>query len=318
MEEKPRIIFFGTPGIAVTSLDALLEAEFNIAAVVTAPDKPSGRGLKMNASPVKQYALDHKLVLFQPDDLRDPLFLGQLNEISPRMAIVVAFRMLPPEVWKMPSLGTFNLHASLLPQYRGAAPINWALINGESETGVTTFLLDQKIDTGKILFQKKIAIKPDETAGELLLRLAETGAKLVVKTASLLPSGDLEPQSQEILSSAGTILKKAPKIHSSDCQIHWDKDITEIYNLIRGLSPVPGAFTSLALKGKPEMFLKIYRCSFEKTEHGDYAGKILTDGKSFLRIAAKNGYIHPTLVQPAGKKTMEIGEFLNGFGKYLL
>ncbi|HRN57628.1 MAG TPA: methionyl-tRNA formyltransferase, partial [Agriterribacter sp.] len=243
-----RIVFMGTPEFAVASLDALVKAGYHIVAVITAPDKPAGRGMKLTESAVKKYALEQGLMILQPVKLKDPLFVDTLRSLKADMQVVVAFRMLPEVVWDMPPMGTINVHGSLLPQYRGAAPVNWAVINGEKETGVTTFKLQHEIDTGNILLQQSVAIGDDETAGELHDRMKESGAKLLVRTIDGLINGTIEEKEQHHPPLTAFPLKQAPKIFTETCRINWNKPVNEIYNLIRGLSPFPGAFTLLGGK----------------------------------------------------------------------
>ena len=312
-----RIVFIGTPEFAVASLDALVKAGFNVVGVITAPDKPAGRGMKMNESAVKKYALEHNLDILQPEKLKNPEFLEQLISLHADLQVVVAFRMLPEVVWNMPRMGTINLHGSLLPQYRGAAPINWAVINGEKETGVTTFKLQHEIDTGNILLQESFSIGENETAGEVHDRMKEIGAKLLVKTVSGIADGTLKETPQtSVIDKQATVtesrfLKHAPKIFTEDCKIDFTKSVEEIHNLIRGLSPFPGAFTYLKDK-----MLKIFRSekeiSIDQTDpagHGQYE----TDGKSFLKFACKEGYILIKELQMEGKKKMTVEEFLRGY-----
>ncbi|WP_211360868.1 methionyl-tRNA formyltransferase [Mucilaginibacter frigoritolerans] len=301
-----RIVFMGTPQFAVTSLDALITAGCDIVAVVTAPDKPAGRGQKLNESAVKQYALLNNIKVLQPEKLKSPEFLDELKSLHADLQVVVAFRMLPEVVWNMPPKGTINLHASLLPQYRGAAPINWALINGEKESGVTTFFLKQEIDTGDILFTEKVTLTGHETAGELHDRLMNKGAGLLVKTVKGVESGRFNehPQSQLL---EGVELKHAPKIFKEDCLIDWNKSAESIYNKIRGLSPVPTAYTYLN-----EKILKIYLAEYDVTETGQQPGSFLTDGKTYLKFAATDGFVRLTDVQLEGKKQMDIQQFLRG------
>ena len=316
MKDYPRIIFFGTPDFAVSSLDALINAGYNVIGVVTVPDKQAGRGMKFTSSPVKQFALMNDLFLLQPENLKDPYFHNQLKILQPDLQVVIAFRILPRQVWSLPPLGTFNLHASLLPQYRGAAPINWVIINGETETGVTTFFLDDKIDTGQIIFPQKILIDAKETAGELHDRLMKIGAELVIKTIDAIAGHEIKVVSQENFVSPGLILQKAPKIHQTHCEINWNKKVTDIYNLIRGLSPHPGAYTTVtSLDGKSH-YLKIYRALPEFCVHSVNPGKVLTDGKTFFKIATSDGYIQFMEVQQAGRKTMQIRDFLRGFDSH--
>lgn len=297
----------GTPEFAVASLDELVSAGYNIVAVITAPDKPAGRGMKLNESAVKKYAVLHNLHVMQPLKLKDPSFLAELNSLKADLQVVVAFRMLPELVWAMPPMGTINLHGSLLPQYRGAAPINWAVINGEKETGVTTFKLQHAIDTGNILLQESFPVGDDETAGEVHDRMKDIGARLLLKTVEGLANGSLKERPQLEL-AANTTLKHAPKIFTETCVIDWNKPIAEIHNLIRGLSPYPGAFTDL--EGK--MF-KIYKSRKEISQHSSLPGSIQTDKKSYFKFACAGGYIHALDVQLEGKKRMLIEDFLRGY-----
>lgn len=303
-----RIVFMGTPDFAVKSLDAIVQAGYEVAAVVTVPDRQTGRGLKVTFSPVKEYALQHDLPLLQPEKLRDPQFIADLQSINADLFVVVAFRMLPQMVWAMPPLGTFNLHASLLPQYRGAAPINWALINGEKETGVTTFLLNEKIDEGQILMQRRTDITPDDNAGTLHDRLAEMGAELSVETVEALFAGTAKPTSQP---DAGQI-KNAPKIFKPDCAIDWTRSGEEIRNFVRGLSPYPAATTTMIDAKGSEISMKIYDVAYEKGS-ADKVGTIKTDRKKVLKIAAKDGFIDILSLQISGKKKITIDEFLRGY-----
>jgi methionyl-tRNA formyltransferase len=301
-----RIVFMGTPEFAVASLEALIEAGSNIVGVITAPDKPAGRGQKIAESAVKQYAVANGLKVLQPEKLKNPEFLAELKALNADLQVVVAFRMLPEVVWNMPAKGTINLHASLLPQYRGAAPINWAIINGEKESGVTTFFLKQEIDTGDILFVEKITIDENTTAGEYHDRLMIKGAGLLVKTVKAIESGRYTEQPQEQLSE-GQELKHAPKIFKDDCRIDWSQPVEKIYNLIRGLSPYPASFTEL--NGKT---FKIYKASKETKEPETEPGSFVTDNKAFLKFACTDGYIEVLDVQLEGKKRMGIEEFLRG------
>lgn len=308
-QQNPRIVFMGTPEFAVASLDALVNAGFNIVGVITAPDKPAGRGMKMNESAVKKYATEKGLTILQPEKLKDPAFLETLRSLKADMQIVVAFRMLPEIVWNMPPMGTINLHGSLLPQYRGAAPINWAIINGEKETGVTTFKLKHEIDTGNILLQEKISISDDMTAGELHDTMKITGANLLVRTVKELISGTLKETDQSsIVNSLSTDIKHAPKIFTDDCRINWNDTVEHNHDLVRGLSPFPGALTVLQDK-----ILKVYRSTAEITATKHAPGEMLTDGKSFLKYACSNGYLHITDLQLEGKKRMPVEDFLRGF-----
>jgi methionyl-tRNA formyltransferase len=308
-EQHPRIVFMGTPEFAVASLDALVNAGFNIVGVVTAPDKPAGRGMKMNESAVKKYATEKGLTLLQPEKLKEPAFVDTLRLLKADMQIVVAFRMLPAMVWNMPPMGTINLHGSLLPQYRGAAPINWAIINGEKETGVTTFKLKHEIDTGNILLQEKIAITEDMTAGELHDVMKIVGANLLVKTVKQLMTGNLkETEQSSIVSHQLSELKHAPKIFTEHCKINWNETVEHNHNLVRGLSPFPGALTVVQDK-----ILKVYRSKKEIGTMQHRPGEMLTDGKTFLKFACSNGYLHITDLQLEGKKTMPVEDFLRGY-----
>jgi len=313
----------GTPDFAVASLDALIKAGFTIVGVITAPDKPAGRGMKMSESAVKKYAVKHGLKILQPEKLKNEEFLSELRSLDADLQAVVAFRMLPEQVWNMPPKGTINVHASLLPQYRGAAPINWAIINGEKETGVTTFKLQHEIDTGNILLQEKIEIGENETAGELHDRMKEIGAALLVRTIEGLDNGTLSevPQSSivnresSIENSANlslitdhSLLKHAPKISTQTCQIDWQKSADDIHNLIRGLSPYPAAFTELGDKT-----LKIFKSEKEHAPPTSRPGKWETDRKSYLKFACKDGYIHVKELQLEGKKRMTVEDFLRGY-----
>ncbi len=305
---KLRIVFMGTPEFAVASLDALVKAGFDIVGVVTAPDKSAGRGLNIQESAIKKYAVEKGLRLLQPEKLKNDAFIQELRSLNADVQVVVAFRMLPEIVWNMPPMGTINLHASLLPEYRGAAPINWAVINGEKETGVTTFKLQHAIDTGNILLQEKLSIGEDETAGELHDRMKITGADLLVKTMQQLADGTLKEITQSEIVTDPQTLHHAPKIFTETCKIDWNKTVGEIYNLIRGLSPYPAAFTFL-----DDKILKIFRSKKEITLHNVEEGAIKTDGKTFLKYACKNGFIHLLDIQLEGKKRMLITDFLRGY-----
>jgi len=295
----------GTPEFAVPSLEKIYTAGYEIAAVITAPDKPSGRGMQIKESAVKKFALSKNLKILQPERLKAPEFIEELKGLNADLQIVVAFRMLPEVVWDMPPMGTINLHASLLPQYRGAAPINWVIINGEKETGVTTFKLRQEIDTGNILLQKKIPIRLDETAGELHDEMMEAGADLLLQTIAELIKGSLKeiPQSHQ-----KDILHQAPKIFTETCQINWEKSIDDTYNLIRGLSPYPAAFTFLK-----EKKLKIFKSEKEMGNPHEKPGEFITDNKTFLKFACTNGYVYTKELQLEGKKKMTVEEFLKGW-----
>jgi len=302
----------GTPEFAVGSLRKLRNENFNIVGVITSPDKPSGRGRKIKSSPVKQYALQQGLKIFQPEKLKDPGFIHEITSLKPDLQVVVAFRMLPEEVWKLPRFGTINLHASLLPQYRGAAPINWAIINGETETGVTTFFINEKIDTGKIIFQEKVPIQQDETAGELHDKLMQTGANLLVQTVSAIMFDTCSQIDQSTLIENNIPLKPAPKIHSEDCRINWNLGVEDIYNLIRGLSPDPGSWSELDINQGETLFLKIYKSDKEMVKPSHPPGTIVSDNKKYVKVAAKDGYIILQNIQQAGKKRMDIEDFLRG------
>ena len=307
-----RIVFMGTPEFAVASLDALIKTGYNIVGVVTAPDKPAGRGMKMTESAVKKYAVEHGLKVLQPEKLKSPEFLTELKSLQADLQIVVAFRMLPEAVWNMPRLGSVNLHGSLLPQYRGAAPINWAVINGEKETGVTTFKLQHEIDTGDILLQESFPIDENDTAGEVHDRMKDIGAQVLVKTVKGLAEGNLKEKPQSTDNSQHStdtgLLKHAPKIFTETCKINFSKTVEEVHNLIRGLSPFPGAFTEL--NGKT---LKIYRSEKEISSITITPGFHETDGKTFLKFACADGYVHAKELQLEGKKKMLIEDFLRGY-----
>ncbi|HEV7781257.1 MAG TPA: methionyl-tRNA formyltransferase [Chitinophagaceae bacterium] len=303
-----RIVFMGTPEFAVASLDALVKAGCSIVAVVTAPDKPGGRGLQLQQSAVKKYAVEQHLNVLQPEKLKSPEFLAALKELNADLQIVVAFRMLPELVWNMPPMGTVNLHGSLLPQYRGAAPINWAIINGEDETGVTTFKLKHEIDTGDILLQESFAIEEEETAGDVHDKMKEIGAAVLVKTIKHLADGTLSEIPQAGNLDKGAALKHAPKIHTDTCRINWSQPVEIIFNLVRGLSPYPAAFTVMN-----EKMMKIFKAKKEIVFPAHTEGDNVTDGKTFLKIACSNGYLHLLEIQMEGKKKMKIEEFLRGY-----
>lgn len=300
------IVFMGTPEFAVASLDALVQAGAHIAAVITAPDKPAGRGMKLTASAVKKYAVEKGLPVLQPEKLKDPAFIESLKSLKADLQVVVAFRMLPEIVWNMPPLGTINVHGSLLPQYRGAAPINWAVINGEKETGVTTFRLKHEIDTGDILLQESFPIGEEDTAGDVHDHMKMVGAALLVKTVKGIADGSLK----EIPQTTPPNIKHAPKIFTETCAIDWNKSTDEVYNLIRGLSPYPGAFCYLDQK-----MVKIYKAAKEKTKPAVSPGEMQTDHKTFLRLACPDGYISVKEMQMEGKKKMNIEDFLRGYRK---
>jgi len=303
-----KIVFMGTPEFAVASLDALVNADYNIVAVVTAPDKPAGRGMQLTESAVKKYAVEKGLKILQPEKLKNPAFINELKSLQADVQVVVAFRMLPEIVWNMPPLGTINVHASLLPQYRGAAPINWAIINGEKETGITTFKLQHEIDTGNILLQEKISIGENETAGELHDTLKNLGAKLIVKTIQQTENGNLKEKPQSEIGNQKSEIKHAPKIFTETCKIDWNKNAEDIYNLIRGLSPYPTAFTYLH-----EKMLKIYFGKKEICNHHLANGDVESDNRKYLKFACADGFIHCTDIQLQGKKRMHIEDFLRGY-----
>lgn len=308
-----RIVFMGTPEFAVESLKVLVENNYEVVGVVTMPDKPAGRGHKLQFSAVKQYALEHNLTLLQPEKLKDDQFLAELRALEADVQVVVAFRMLPEVVWNMPRFGTFNLHASLLPQYRGAAPINWAIINGETETGATTFFLTHEIDTGKIILQEKLAITDNDNAGTVHDRLMVMGANMVRKTIDLLMAGKTDAVDQSQFISDVSALKAAPKIFKDTCQIDINKRVSEAHNFVRGLSPYPTAWIEVKFPGQEETIsLKVFETEKEPAEHNHAIGTLITDGKKQAKIALEDGYLHLIQVQAPGKKRMEIGELLRG------
>ena len=311
MEKKIRIAYFGTPEFAASQLEAILKAGYEVAVVVTMPDKPAGRGRKIQYSDVKKTALEHNLPLLQPEKLKDPMFLEQLASFQANLFIVVAFRMLPAVVWQMPELGTFNLHASLLPQYRGAAPINFAIINGETETGLTTFFLNEEIDMGAVIMREKVAIRPDETAGELHDELMVLGNQVVVETIKKIEKSEVCALPQDEMAE-GQPLKPAPKISKEFCNVDWSQDCQTVYNHIRGLSPYPAAHTSILSENGEVIELKIFSSVIEHCLPEVPLGSVVTDNKKYLKIALKDGFIHLTQVQQAGKKAMPIADFLRG------
>ncbi len=308
-----RIVFMGTPDFAVESLRILVENKYEVVGVITMPDKPAGRGHKVQFSPVKQYALEQNLRLLQPEKLKDEAFLEELRSLQADLQIVVAFRMLPEVVWNMPKFGTFNLHASLLPQYRGAAPINWAIINGDKETGATTFFLTHEIDTGKIIQQEKIAIAETDNVGIVHDKLMEMGAKLVKKTVDMLIEGKIDAVDQAQFIQPGMELKAAPKIFKETCQVDVSWNVERVYNFVRGMSPHPTAWLELQFPNQVEkMTLKIFETEKEICHHELAVGTVVTDGKKYAKVALSDGYINLKSVQIAGKKRMEIGELLRG------
>lgn len=309
--QQLRIVFMGTPEFAVASLDALVKAGCNIVGVVTAPDKPGGRGMQLQQSAVKKYAADNNLHVLQPEKLKNPEFLEALRSLKADLQIVVAFRMLPELVWNMPPMGSVNLHGSLLPQYRGAAPINWAVINGEKETGVTTFKLKHEIDTGDILLQRSFPIHENDNVGTVHDKMKDIGAEVLVETVKGLADGSITERPQTSFRSDGnrqTVLKHAPKIFTETCQLDFTKTTQEVFNLVRGLSPYPAAFTFL--HGKK---LKIFNAEKRMETSSHSPGSIDTDGKTYLRFACADGYVNITDLQLEGKKRMPVQDFLRGY-----
>lgn len=313
MSGQLRIIFMGTPDFAVHSLQALLNSSHTVVAVVTAPDRPAGRGQHLQFSPVKTEALNAGIPVLQPLNLKDSNFLEQLRSFKADLQVVVAFRMLPELVWNMPELGTFNLHASLLPQYRGAAPINHVLINGEKVTGLTTFFLAHEIDTGKIIFREEYPIFPEDNAGTLHDRLAVAGADLVRRTADAIAEGNVQGLDQSRFLKSGEILRLAPKLYKETCFINWNSSVSDIHNLIRGLSPYPAAFTRIKDQSGKTLQLKIFSSHTVQETGKGKPGEILTDSKSFLGFRGEDGILYCDEVQMEGKKRMTITEFLRGF-----
>jgi len=299
----------GTPEFAVAPLQQLVEQKYTIVAVITAVDKPAGRGQKLSFSAVKEYALSQNIPVLQPESLKNETFLHELESYKADLQIVVAFRMLPKVVWNMPPKGTFNLHASLLPQYRGAAPINWAIINGDTETGVTTFFIEEQIDTGNIIFQEKVTIEASDTIGTLYEKLINIGASLVIKTTNAIMMNNIKPIPQAEIPVEQ--LRPAPKINKESCRINWNCDAKTIHNLVRGFSPYPAAWTELVSNDSSNT-IKIFSTSFENANHTIEPGTIITDSKSYIKIACCNGYINITDLQPSGKKRMDASSFLNG------
>ena len=309
-----RVVFMGTPEFAVASLKALLDAGFNVVAVITSPDKPAGRGQKLQESDVKKFAKPLNIPILQPERLKNPAFISELQSYLADLQVVVAFRMLPEIIWKMPRLGTINLHASLLPQFRGAAPINWAIINGEKITGVTTFFIEKEIDTGKIIHSQKVTIEDSDDAGTLHDKLMETGARLLRKTVEGIESGNY-PQTDQFSSiQPGTELKIAPKIFKEGCKIDWTAPIGKIHDFIRGLCPYPASWSAMVNTHTNERnSLKIFASKPEFCDHTQKTGSISTDGKKFMKIAVPGGYIHLLTLQLEGKKRLTTEEFLRGF-----
>jgi methionyl-tRNA formyltransferase len=308
-----RIVFMGTPEFAVASLAILVQNNYNIVGVITAPDKPAGRGQQLQQSAVKKYAIEKGLNFLQPERLKAEEFLNELRALKADLQIVVAFRMLPEVVWNMPHLGTFNLHGSLLPQYRGAAPINWAVINGDKETGVSTFFLQHEIDTGKIIFREKTTIGENETAGEIHDRLMVIGAQLVLKTVRAVEARNYPQIDQSALIAAGETEKHAPKIFKEDCRINWGKTLKEVHDHIRGLSPYPAAFTELISPDGKNFSVKVFGTEMEKGSHTFNIGEIQTDSKTYLKVAVNGGFVKLKDLQLAGKKRLSVTELLRGF-----
>ena len=312
-KEDLRIVFMGTPEFAVATLDALVKGGYNVVAVVTQPDKPVGRhGSVLQPSQVKQYAVEHEIPVLQPVKMKDEAFVNELRSYNANLQVVVAFRMLPEVVWAMPRLGTFNLHAALLPQYRGAAPINWSIIHGDSITGITTFWLDHQIDTGRIICQETLPIGPDDCAGDIHDRMMVQGAQLVCRTADMIASGEAEAVPQEQFMTDEP-LRPAPKIFKETCQIRWSNlKVQSAHNFVRGLSPYPAAWTTIAeAKGK-HTILKVFKTHPEECTHHLPAGTLETDGKNWLRVALTDGYLYLEEIQQAGKKRMSVTDFLRG------
>ncbi len=307
-----RIVFMGTPDFAVESLRALVDYGYDVVGVITAPDKPAGRGRKLKPSAVKAFAVEKGLRVLQPEKLKNEDFLNELRSLKADLQVVVAFRMLPEVVWDMPPLGTFNLHASLLPAYRGAAPLNWAIINGETESGVTTFKLQHEIDTGNIIFQEKTTIGPDDNVEVLHDKLMEIGAKLVLKTVDALAQGNVEFVNQQTLVEKGVEPTPAPKIFKDDCRINWNRKAETIRNHIRGLSPHPAAWTNLVDADGNETMLKIFSTAIDDATTAA-PGTIETDGKTYFKIATGDAWLHVQQLQLAGKKRMDVEDFLRGF-----
>lgn len=313
MEKKDlRIVYMGTPDFAVESLRQLVEGGYNVAGVITMPDKPAGRGHKIQYSPVKQYALSQNLPLLQPQNLKDESFIQSLRDWKADLQIVVAFRMLPEVVWNMPRLGTFNLHASLLPQYRGAAPINWAVINGDTETGITTFFLKHEIDTGEVIRQQRVPIANTDNVEVVHDKLMMLGGKLVVETVDDILNDRVKPMPQEEMAVAGE-LRPAPKIFKETCRIDWNRPVKKIYDFVRGLSPYPGAWTELISPEGETVVLKIFESEKNVEKHGLIPGTIVTDGKKTIKIAVPDGFLSILSLQLPGKKRLKTDELLRGF-----
>lgn len=302
-----RIVFMGTPDFAVASLQALVENQYKIVGVITAPDRPAGRGQKLHESAVKQYAVSQNLTILQPTNLKDESFLAELRALQANLQIVVAFRMLPKAVWQMPVYGTFNLHASLLPNYRGAAPINWAIIIGETKTGVSTFFIDEKIDTGEMILQESVAIEPNDNAGSLHDKLMDLGSQLVLKTIDLIQHGSVKTTPQ----IESKDIKTAYKLNKDNCKIDWDESLINIHNKIRGLSPYPGAWCTL-INNNDSISVKIFKSEIEETDHNFVTGTVIAS-KQDLKVAGKNGFIIIKEIQLPGKRSMNVKSLLNGY-----
>jgi methionyl-tRNA formyltransferase len=308
-----RIVFMGTPDFAVGSLRALVEGGYNVVAVVTMPDKPVGRHQsELSQSAVKQYAVAHNIPVLQPEKLKDPNFLEELRSYRADLQVIVAFRMLPEAVWDMPPHGTFNLHASLLPQYRGAAPINWAIINGDTETGVTTFLLDHEIDTGRIIHQARTPISEEDNVETIHDRLRDIGAGVVTQTVDDIIAGNIRPIDQDTLTT-DTEIRHAPKIFKDTCRLAFDLSVKRAFDFVRGMSPYPAAWTELVEENGKRTMLKIYATTREETSVAEAPGTVLTDGKTYFKIAFPDGYLALTQLQLAGKKRMTVTDFLRGY-----
>lgn len=314
MDKKDlRIVYMGTPEFAVESLKRLVEGGYNVVGVITMPDKPMGRhGSVLQPSPVKQYAVSQGLKVLQPEKLKNEDFVAELRSLHADLQIVVAFRMLPEIVWNMPRLGTFNLHASLLPQYRGAAPINWAVINGDTETGITTFFLKHEIDTGEIIDQVRVPIADTDNVEMVYDRLMHLGGDLVLKTVDAILEGNVKTTPQEELAKVEE-LRPAPKIFKETCRIDWTKGVKRVYDFVRGLSPYPAAWTELCQDSSAPVMLKIYETEKQFCEHSLNPGSIVTDGKTYFKIASTDGYVNILSLQLAGKKRMNVQDFLRGY-----
>ena len=314
-KEDLRIVYMGTPDFAVESLRQLVEGGYNVVGVITMPDKPMGRhGSVLQPSPVKQYAVEKGLRVLQPVNLKDEAFVEELRSLKADLQIVVAFRMLPEVVWNMPPMGTFNLHASLLPQYRGAAPINWAIINGDTETGITTFFLQHEIDTGEVIQQVRIPIADEDNVEVIHDKLMNLGGRLVTETVDAILAGTVKPVPQEeLVNLSEEELRPAPKIFKDTCRIDWTKGVKAVYDFVRGLSPYPAAWTELVNVDGSSQVLKIFQTEKNFFSHGEKIGAVSTDGKTYLRVALSDGYLNILSLQLAGKKRMPVADFLRGF-----